>query len=146
DALGPNPTESGELIGSGPLPRSVFERLVCHSDLIGVVFGADGQRLWLGRKIRMVSPGQWLALVARDKGCVLCGAPSQRCEAHHIIPFEAPAKGRTDITNLVLVCTDCHHHIHDTHQTIEQHPDTGTWQLRPATPDELPPPRANPPP
>jgi len=146
DTLGPDAGGTAELIGSGPLPQSVFERLRCNADLVGTIFGTDGQPLWLGRKIRMVTPGQWLALVARDMGCVLCGADPQRCEAHHIIPFEAPAKGRTDINNLVLLCTDCHHHTHDTHQTIERHPATGTWQLRPATPDELPPPRTQPPP
>ncbi|MDH3706316.1 MAG: DUF222 domain-containing protein [Acidimicrobiia bacterium] len=146
EALGPDATDPAELVGSGPLPRSVFERLVCTSDLVGAVFDTDGQPLWLGRKVRMVTPGQWLALVARDRGCVLCGAPAQRCEAHHLIPWQAPARGRTDITNLVLLCTDCHHHTHDTHQTIQRHPHTSTWHLRPATPDELPPPRTKPPP
>ncbi|MDH3704440.1 MAG: HNH endonuclease [Acidimicrobiia bacterium] len=149
-AFGPDTSGTAELIGSGPLPRSVFERLVCNSDLVGAVFGADGQPLWLGRKIRMVSPGQWLALVARDKGCVLCGAHVNRCEAHHLIPWQAPAEGRTDITNLALVCGDCHHHIHDTYQTLVCHHEGATghpsWKLRPATPDERPPPRANPPP
>ena len=146
DAIGADDDAQAELLGTGVIPRSVLERLLCNADLVGAVFSTQGEPLWLGRRIRTVTPAQWRALVARDRGCVLCGAHPNQCEAHHIVPFEAPAKGRTDITNLVLLCTDCHHHTHDTHQTIERHPDTGTWRLRRATPDELPPRRANPPP
>ncbi|MDH3705669.1 MAG: HNH endonuclease, partial [Acidimicrobiia bacterium] len=146
DALGPDAVEPAQLIGSGPLPRSVFERLVCKADLVGAVFSTDGQPLWMGRKVRMVTAGQWLALVARDRGCVLCGAEPRCCEAHHLIPWQAPAGGRTDITNLALVCASCHHHIHDSGQTLCCHEETGSWRLRPATPDERPPPRVQPPP
>ncbi|MGI9603818.1 MAG: DUF222 domain-containing protein [Acidimicrobiales bacterium] len=146
DAVGSDGDAQAELLGTGVIPRSVLDRLMCNADLVGAIFSARGEPLWLGRRVRTVTAAQWRALLARDKGCVLCGAHPNRCEAHHLIPFEAPAKGRTDITNLVLLCTDCHHHTHETRQTVERHPDTGTWQLRPATPDELPPTRTKPPP
>ena len=88
---------------------------------------------------------------------MLCGAPASRCEAHHLLPWEAPAKGETNINNLALVCEDCHHHIHDSLLTLFwtlDDPDVNghrkrRWHTRPATPDETPPPqpkqRAKPP-
>ncbi|MDH3706229.1 MAG: HNH endonuclease, partial [Acidimicrobiia bacterium] len=137
---------SADLVEGGRPPASVLEQLKCHADLYGVLFRTDGQPLRLGRRVRTVSNGQWIALVARDRGCVLCGADPQYCEAHHILPWNAPARGRTDITNLVLLCSSCHHHTHDSKQTVTQDAETGTWRLRPATPEETPPPRAQPPP
>ncbi|WP_369633847.1 DUF222 domain-containing protein [Nocardia sp. JMUB6875] len=57
---------------------------------------------------RLATPGQRLALIARDKGCTHpdCDAPPSMCAAHHVIDW---AKGGpTDLTNLALVCD--HHH------------------------------------
>lgn len=126
--------------GSGPLPQSVFDRYLCNSTVAGVLFSADGQPLWLGRKQRFGTPAQVTALIARDKGCVLCRAPHGECEAHHLMPWEAPGKGRTDIANLALVCRSCHHLLHDTKKTLFQD-DAGRWKTRPATADEISPPR-----
>ncbi|MGI9608075.1 MAG: HNH endonuclease [Acidimicrobiales bacterium] len=132
---------TGELIGTGRIPKTVLEHLACTSDWAGLVFGADGEILWHGRTHRHATPAQWKALVVRDKGCVLCGARANRCEGHHLIPWNAPAKGQTNIDGLALVCVDCHHRIHDTRQTLCHDPTGGTWKLRPATRAESPPPR-----
>ncbi|WP_420440296.1 DUF222 domain-containing protein [Candidatus Poriferisodalis sp.] len=102
-----------EICDSGPLPQRVFERLACHADIYGIVFDGDGQPLWHGRRVRTVTDAQWRALVARDRRCVLCDAGPQWCEAHHVIPWQPPARGRTDIDNLVLLCGRCHHQVHD---------------------------------
>ena len=135
-----------DFVGGGPVPASVLTRLRCNADIYGVLFDKAGQPLWTGRRHRGINHSQWIALVARDNGCVLCGADPIYCEAHHIIPWHSPARGRTDITNLALLCTNCHHHTHDTHQTLELDPRTSTWHLRPATPAETPPPRTKDPP
>lgn len=124
-----------ELIGTGPIPRSLLEAMACRSDFVGLVFGQRGQVLWQGRRLRFPNAAQKLALQARDKGCVLCGAAVAQCEAHHIIPFNAPAQGATDIDNLVLVCRSCHRSIHEEHQTIER--STNGWSTRPATESEI---------
>lgn len=128
------------LVGSGPLPTPELERFGCFADLVGTIFGGDGEVLWQGRRIRTASPAQWDALIARDGGCVLCGAVAHRCEAHHLTPFNAPARGPTDIDNLALVCAGCHRHIHNTSLTLARSPD-GAWHTRPATPDERAPKR-----
>ena len=126
--------------GTGLIPNHVLARYWCDSDLVGAIFDRKGNPLWLGRSRRTATNTQPIALIARDESCVLCGADHDRCEAHHLIPFNAPAKGRTDIDNLALVCWHCHDELHQQQQTLTRTRD-GTWQTRPATPNERPPPK-----
>ncbi|WP_418003161.1 DUF222 domain-containing protein [Mycobacterium sp. PDNC021] len=60
--------------------------------------------LYFGRARRTATPGQRLALFARDRGCTRpnCTAPASRSQAHHLIPWKHG--GSTDITNLALAC------------------------------------------
>ncbi len=102
-----------EIPGTGPIPARVLERLACGADIFGMIFDGNGQPLWHGRKVRTITDAQWRALVARDRGCVLCRAAPSWCEGHHIIGWQAPARGRTDIENLALLCYRCHHELHD---------------------------------
>ena len=102
---------AGEIVGVGPLPRSEVARLMCVSDVYGVIFDGDGQPLWHGTRVQLADDNQWRALIARDGGCIGCGADPARCEAHHVIWRRH--SGRTDIDNLVLLCTHHHHLIHD---------------------------------
>ena len=95
------------------------------TDLFGILFDGNGLPLWHGRRTRTVSPQQWRTLVARDRGCVLCGASPSHCHAHHIIPWSPPAAGPTDIDNLALVCNRHHHHIHQHNLTLARGPDGG---------------------
>lgn len=134
-------TALAELIGTGPIPDSVLESYACTSDFVGMVFGGDEELLWLGQAVPFATEAQVLGLVARDKGCVLCGAHYSRCEAHHLVPRSAPAKGPTDIDNLALVCADCHHRIHGGRLTLYYDPIGREWKLRTATAVETPPPR-----
>ncbi len=144
------------LAGGSPLPKSVLERMLCNADLIAAAFDQQGEVLWQGRKVRTATRAQLNALIVRDQGCVLCDAPYARCEAHHLTPYNAPAKGKTNIDEMALVCGSCHHHIHDAKLTLHRadraSPKHGTsppgtkqprttWRTRPATPDETPPPR-----
>ena len=126
DAItGADPAARCEIPGTGPIPRSELERLACQADMFGILFDGNGLPLWHGRRTRTVSPQQWRTLVARDRGCVLCGASPSHCHAHHIIPWSPPAAGPTDIDNLVLVCNRHHHHIHQHNLTLTRHPDGG---------------------
>ncbi len=122
-----------------PLPTSVVEELACGADFIGQIYSATGELLWQGRKKRLATPAQINGLISRDGGCVQCGAHHDRCVAHHIIPFEAPAQGETNIDGLVFVCDDCHHRLHANNQTIFYDPNTQTWKTRASTWDEIPP-------
>lgn len=65
-----------------------------------------------GRDKRGFTRAQKLALAARDGGCVCCGAPTSWTEVHHIRWWKRHG-GRTDLSNGVLLCTACHHRLHD---------------------------------
>lgn len=113
---GADPNGRCEIPGVGPLPVSVLSRLMCDAEIFGHIFDGNGVSLWHGRGTRTVSPQQWRALLARDRGCVLCGAHPGYCEAHHIA--EWIPTGPTDIENLALVCSRDHHLIHDHNLTL----------------------------
>ncbi|MDE0115851.1 MAG: DUF222 domain-containing protein [bacterium] len=123
------------LLDGTPLPVSEALRLACDADILPCVFGAEGQELWVGRKYRSATEAQRAALIARDKHCIGCGRSAVWCEAHHI--HEWRKAGRTDIDNLVLVCTSCHHNIHDDGWTVYQNPN-GAYELRPPPQPERP--------
>ena len=126
DAItGADPAARCEIPGAGPIPRSELERLACEAEIFGVLFSGDGQPLWHGRRLRTVSPQQWRALLARDRGCVLCGTGPGYCHAHHIVAWTALARGPTDIDNLVLVCNRHHRLIHQHGLTLARGPDGG---------------------
>ena len=118
---------TGTLIGSGPLPTSVIQRLLCDGALRPLIVDDDGAPLWMGRARRTATDEQWLALILRDGGCVVCGAHPSRCEAHHLVFWDH--EGPTDIDNLVLLCTRHHHQLHD--HDLELRRRAGTWTLGP---------------
>lgn len=116
---------NGELLGAGPIAPSELERILCDCALSLLITDPGGQPLWLGRTRRTASAGQRLALLARDRSCVLCNAHHLRCEAHHLVPFNASAKGNTDIDNLALVCGPCHRRLHDERLTLVRQASNG---------------------
>ena len=72
--------------------------------------------LALGRTRRRASAAQWAALVARDRGCIRYGRAPRYCQAHHIHHWKNG--GRTDLSNLALSCSRCHHDLHIGRYTI----------------------------
>ena len=108
-----------------PLPQAVLERIFCTADITPMIFNGPGRPIWVGRDHRSATIAQWRALIARDRGCVGCGADSSRCEAHHIRPWYE--RGDTDIENLVLVCSRCHHDLHDRGMVLRRF--EGRWQI-----------------
>ncbi|MEM7092330.1 MAG: HNH endonuclease signature motif containing protein [Actinomycetota bacterium] len=126
------------IAGGSPVTDDYARKLLERAELSIMLIDATTSRpLWLGRTARNASSSQYLALVARDGGCVMCGANWVTCEAHHAVPWHAPARGEANLDNLALVCTDCHHHLHQTNLTLTRQPDN-TWTTRPATPAETP--------
>jgi hypothetical protein len=94
----------------------------------------------VGMEERFVNRAMRRALNARDKGCVVCGAPPIMCDAHHLIHWIDG--GPTAISNLVLLCRAHHIATHHGHWTItitggRPHVTRPTW----ASPG--PPPRLN---
>ena len=101
----------GEIAGTGPVPASAVERLCCNAEVSIVLFDKELNPVYEAVVSRAPTTAQRRALIARDGGCIGCGAPPGECEAHHIIPWKRG--GPTRIDNLVLVCWSCHDKIHD---------------------------------
>ncbi len=101
-----------------PIPVAVFRDMACGGKIVPAVFDTKDQPLWVGRGKRLATPGQRLALIARDRRCVGCGADPAWCQAHHIVPWAAD--GPTDMENLCLLCSRCHHRVHDENWRIHQ--------------------------
>jgi 5-methylcytosine-specific restriction endonuclease McrA len=106
--------ETGELVSQlatgEPLPPSVLELLACNASITGVLYDTAGTPLWRGTTKRTATAAQLKALIARDGGCAGCGCHPALCQAHHIKP--ASQGGPTTISNMVLLCWNCHHKVH----------------------------------
>ena len=100
-----NPTGVAEIVGGEALPQTVLERLMCTDAVTGVVFDGKGQPIWVGRTHRHATEAQVKAIIARDRHCTGKDWPPQapeRCEIHHIVPWEQG--GLTDIDTMCLAC------------------------------------------
>ena len=126
-----------EVLGAGPVPKSILDDLSPDTRITGALFAGPGQPLWLGRGRRLASAAQQLAVAIRDRGCVLCGAAMHRCSYHHIDEWDAD-HGTTDIPNLAALCNDCHNTLHKRGQRLRRDSNTGHWttQRRPEQPDQ----------
>ena len=90
--------ENARLGDGTPIPVKTFETLACDARILPAIFDAKGQPLWGGRAKRLATPTQRISLIARDRGCVGCGADPAGCQSHHIIAWSAG--GKTNINNL----------------------------------------------
>lgn len=138
----PDGPTKGYWLDGRQVPSTLLKRLMCDAEFVGTVFSGNGEVLFHGRKKRLATPAQFRALIARDRGCVLCGAAPSRCQAHHLALFNSPKAGQTNIDGMALMCGDCHHQLHENRQTLYwatmAHNDelVRVWKTRPATPDE----------
>ena len=100
------------------VPHRVLAELIGNSDVHpvvvrnGVVIHAPGE-LDLGRTTRLANRAQRRALRALYATCAIpgCSVRYSRCRLHHIIWWRNG--GRTDLDNLLPVCTHHHTKIHD---------------------------------
>ena len=90
-------------------------------DFFGINTTGGFVPLAMGRAARRATAAQWGALIARDRGCVRCGRSPRLCEAHHILHWRHG--GLTDVSNLALLCSRCHHDLHHGRFTITMTPD-----------------------
>ncbi len=118
---------------STPLTGGQLRRMAVDAGILPLVLGTGSRVLDLGYTKRYFTPEQRLALAERDGGCAFCHAPVAWCNAHHI-DWWAKDLGRTDLSNGVLLCTRCHHRIHDDGWQVRATA-TEVWFIPPATVD-----------
>ena len=124
--------DNPRLADGSPIPAVELHRLALEANLLPSIFDTKAQNMWLGRRIRTATEAQRVALIARDQHCIGCNANPLWCRAHHVLWWSK--NGPTDLENLVLVCDDCHHKIHDHGWQVHQNPDTGKYHLKPPNP------------
>jgi hypothetical protein len=98
-------------------------RLACEAGIIPVVLGGRRKVLDVGRRQRLFTKAQRIALLVRDGGCTAEGCPTTAwfCHAHHDDPWSHG--GKTDLTNGRLLCPShhrmAHHPKYATHTTAD---------------------------
>ncbi|WP_370180540.1 DUF222 domain-containing protein [Rhodococcus wratislaviensis] len=97
----------------GLLPVDDALKLAERAHPVLVLFDHDGRPLHLGRRRRVASADQRLALIAAEGGCTRpgCATPASMCAVHHVQEWRKG--GHTDIDSLTLVCDACHAQVHD---------------------------------
>ena len=88
-------------------------RLACEAGIIPVVLSGRREVLDQGRRRRLFTRAQRIALATRDRGCtaVGCRTAAWFCHAHHDQPWATG--GTTDLTNGRLLCPTHHRTAHD---------------------------------
>ena len=128
--------ELGECeIEDGPaIDADAARRLACNARRQTVVEDESGLPVRLGRMTR--EPPAWMVrhLKYRDGECRFPGCGSKRyTQAHHIVWWERG--GRTDLENLVLVCTFHHRLVHEYGWRVRREEDgTVSWFRREGQP------------
>jgi hypothetical protein len=112
-----------ELADGRKITARQLRRLACEADVIPIVLDSDGVVLDMGRRVRLATEDQRRALRAMHASCAVsdCDVPFDWCEIHHLKPWERG--GRTDLDNLVPLCTYHHHLVHDAAWPVEVLPD-----------------------
>ncbi|MDO9380775.1 MAG: DUF222 domain-containing protein [Nocardioidaceae bacterium] len=109
DGIGTATTSTGQRMSA-----SQVRLHACRAGIIPQVLGGQSLPLDLGRKQRLFSPAQRVALAHRDQGCAMpdCDRPPSWCEAHHAREPWAHG-GATDLEDGVLLCAFHHRMIHE---------------------------------
>ncbi len=109
------------------VPGRVLAELTGESDVVavvvrnGVVLHAPGE-LNLARTTRLANRAQRRALRGLYRGCAIpgCSVSYHRCKLHHIVWWRNG--GRTDLDNLLPVCSKHHGKIHHDNWVVELGP------------------------
>ena len=98
-------------------------RLACSAGVVPAVLGGRSQVLDLGRRRRLHTEAQRLAMALRDGGCTEkdCEKPPSMCHAHHDVAWSEG--GHTDVEHGRLLCGHHHRRIHDSRYRVVRHPD-----------------------
>lgn len=110
-------------VSGADLPVETVRRLACEADIIPVVLDGRSVPIDVGRSKRLATAHQRRALEAIHTTCLVpeCDVRFDRCHIHHIHYWENG--GTTDLENMVPLCNEHHHAVHegkcDIHSLIE---------------------------
>ena len=100
--------------GNGhPLTDHAVRRFLCDAVVQKVVLDEHGLPIDVGRRCRTATASQWTAVRALYRTCAWhrCERPLSWCQLHHVHEWENG--GPTDLSNLVPLCSEHHHRVHE---------------------------------
>ena len=114
------------LAGFGHIGQQLLGYLTCGSDITGILRHGftsgpvpQANILNVGRTSRLATARQRHAVIARQEGvCAAPGCGLSRLDVHHVAWWHRDG-GRSDLSNLVGLCSGCHHLVHQDKLTIE---------------------------
>ena len=115
-----------------PITPDAVRRLACDAELIPTVLDSTGAVLDQGRARRVATVDQRRALRAMYRTCGHpdCSVRFADCEIHHVIEW-IHQHGPTDLANLLPLCSEHHHLVHDAGWHLTLHPDRTITLRRP---------------
>ena len=101
-------TETG-----APVATESLERHLCNSVYRKVTLDESRVPINVGRKYRTATDAQWSALKSMYSTCAFydCQTRINWCQPHHIRYWRHG--GKTDLNNLVPLCSEHHHLVHE---------------------------------
>lgn len=96
------------------IPPEAVRRLACDAKVIPILLGTEGEVLDQGRHARTATPAQRIALAAMHRSCAFpgCTIRFSDCRIHHV-RWWWEHNGPTDIANLLPLCENDHHRVHE---------------------------------
>ena len=106
----------------GHVSAGAARRLACYQGLIPQVLGSKSEPLDQGRRVRLHTESQRIALMSRDRTCTAegCTTPAAWCHAHHRVPWSRG--GSTTVADGRMVCARHHTMIHQPRFTADYLP------------------------
>jgi hypothetical protein len=121
---------AAEIDGGPAIHPETARRLLCNARMQDVVEDPAGDVLAVGRMRR--EPSAWMARQVRyrDRECRFPGCGARRfTEAHHVVWWRHG--GRTELENLVLICSFHHRLVHEHGWRIRREADGDVGWFRP---------------
>jgi hypothetical protein len=119
----------GQIEDGSAISAGTARRLACNARIQAMIEDETGMPVRLGRITREPPPWMLRQLRYRDGECRFPGCGSRRfTQAHHIVWWEHG--GRTDLDNLILICTFHHRLVHEYGWRVQRDPDGSTSWIR----------------
>jgi hypothetical protein len=125
-----DPEAKASVEGGGVIHGDALQRLLCNARVQTVIEHPDGSVAGVGRMSREPSAWMMRQLRHRDDTCRFPGCGARRfTQAHHIRWWSKG--GRTELDNLILVCTFHHRLVHEHGWSIRREDDGEIAWFRP---------------
>jgi hypothetical protein len=119
-----------ELVDGTPVPVATMQRFLCDAIVRAVFVEPDGNVRRIA-ELRTPNRAQRRALAAMYSTCAHpdCSVPVTNCKPHHIVWYSK--QGPTLLDNLLPVCEQHHHLLHEGGWTVTMTPDREVTWMRP---------------